>query len=435
MARPAKESRENFEAGKVDGFSAGEHGHRVRVYAEGGRLWIRYRQPNGNRAPRRLFQADTPALRAKAAAVAVLKAEQMRSGERAQVERTEKKADDLTVFDVVMLYMQRAPGFPVEAFDPKGEGVKAVVERWYEGLPDGVKKDKTVPKARSLWTDTYAFLRMFRDPRFARDRKVMALDPADGTNYAKEVAAQGGSPRTPVNDVDRLSCAIRYVMTQYRRTYGIPYNPLEGRILDRRRAEVPEYTPKEIAKLMDALERGEPGPEQWQVRVAVGIAHSGRRIGAILELTASDHDFDRNTVTWRAEHAKGEAYGRGDEVMPMTPQHRAAVKWAMENKPNPNGPDSPLIWKRSNPTQHMGESAIDRQLHRLEKAAGVPHLPRRAFHGFCRSVITAVADAHGDGVAAEFAGRTPETIRRYSYKKVQTETMQKAAETIGRGSK
>lgn len=432
MARPAKESRENFEAGKVDGFSAGGHGHRVRVYAESGKLWIRYRQPNGKRAPRRLFPADTRALREKAAAVAVLKAEQMRSGERAQVERVEKSAEDLTIFDVAMLYMQRAPGFPAEAFDPKGEGVKAVVERWYAALPEGVRKDKTVPKARSLWTDVYAFLRMFRDPRFARGRKVMSLDPADGTNYAKERAAKGGSPRTPVNDVDRLSCAIRYVMTQYRRTYGIPYNPLEGRILDRSRAEVPEYAQAELGKLMAALERGEPGADQWQIRVVVGVAHSGRRIGAILELTAGDHDLEANTVTWRAEHAKGEAYGRGDEVMPMTPQHRTALEWALANRPNPNGPDAPLVWKRSEPSEHMGESAIDRQLHRLEKAAGVAHLPRRAFHGFCRSVITAVADAHGDGVAAEFAGRTPETIRRYSYKKIQSETMQKAAETIGR---
>lgn len=432
MARPAKETRENFEAGKADGFSAGGHGHRVRVYAESGKLWIRYKQPNGKRTPRQLFPADTPALRAKAARLAVQKAEQMSSGERAQVERSEKGAEDLSIFDVVMLYMQRAPGFPPSAFDPDGEGVKAHVERWYEALPEGVRRDKTVPKARTLWTDVYAFLRLFRDPRFARDRKVMSLDPADGTLYAKEVAAKGGSPRTPVNDVDRLSCAIRYVITQYRRTYGIPYNPLDGGILDRTRAEVPAYGDDELRKLLDAAGRREPGDGQWQIRVAVGVAHSGRRLESMIGLSTADHDLDANTVTWRAEKQKGEAYGRGDVVMPMTPQHRAALEWALEHHPNPTGEKAPLLWRTGDPSKPINEVTLDQQLKRLERAAGVEHQPGRAFHGFCRSVITRLADAHGDGVAAEFAGRTVETIRRYSYKKIQDETMRKAAQTMGK---
>lgn len=439
--RPAKETRENFLSGKVDAYSAGGYGHAVRVYAEGGRLWMRYKRPNGKRTPLQVYEADTPALRAKAAAAAEVKAERLRSGVRADVERAEKTADDLTIWDVVLLYMRRAPGFPAEAFDPKGEGVKAAVEKWYKTLPDSVKKDATVPKDKTLWTDVYGFLRLFRDPRFARTRKLMTLDPADATNYVKEVAAKGGSPRTPVNDVDRLSCAIRYVQTQYRRTYGIPYNPLEGRIVDRSRAEVAEFSKEEVRKLLEAIQRGLPGPGQWQIQAAVRFATSGRRIGAMLALTAADHDLTCTedapfgSVTWEAEHAKGEAYERGDETLPMTEEHRAALDWILAEHPNPEGPTFPLLWKAKNPREHAGEQTLDAQLRRLQRAAGVQIVGRRAFHGFCRSVITHLADLHGDGVAAEFTGRTPETIRRYSYKKRVASTMGSAAKSLSQTPK
>lgn len=435
MARPAKETRENFEGGKVSGYTAGTHGHTVRVYERDGKLWTRFKRPDGKRTPIQLYPADTPALRKKAAAAAELTAIRLRSGFDASVERAEKTSEDLTIWDVVMLYMGRAPGFPPEAFDPQGEGIKAAVERYYNALPEAVKKDRTVPKAKSLWTDVYAFSRLFRDARFARHRKLMGLDPADATNYAKDVAAAGGSPRTPVNDVDRLSCAIRYVQTQYRRRYAIPYNPIEGRILDRARAEVPSYSEDELTKLLDAAASGQPGPGQWQIRVAVGVAHSGRRLSSILALTAADHDLGANLVTWRAEAAKGGAYGRGDQAFPMAPQHRAAVEWALQNKPNPEGEKAPLLWRAGEPTEAIAAVTLDQQLKRLERAAGVKHEPGRAFHGFCRSVITKVADALGDGAAAEFAARTPETIRRYSYKKVTVEKMEEAAEAMGRPSR
>ncbi len=429
--RPAKETRENFEAGKVDRFSVGGYGKTVRVYAENGALWIRWKRPNGKRTPVQLYPADTPALRMKAAAAAAVKAERLRSGQKADVERAEKTAEDLTVFDVALLYMRRAPSFPAELFDPRSESVRTAVERWYDALPESVRKDKTVPKENSIWTDVYSFLRLFRDPRFERSRKIMSLDPADGTNYVKDRAAAGGSPRTPVNDVDRLSCAIRYVQTQYRRTYGIPYNPLEGRIVDRSRADVDAFTPDELAALYAAVERGAPGPKQWHVGAAIQIASSGRRIGAILGLRASDHDMARGRVTWRAEEAKGEAYEQGNVTIPMTARHRVAVEWVLAHHPNPLGPDAPLLWRRGTPEVSITEPAIDQQFRRLEKAAGVTHRPRRAFHGFCRSTITALADRFNDGVASEFAGRTPETIRRYGYKKRTDGMMQQAADALG----
>lgn len=213
------------------------------------------------------------------------------------------------------------------------------------------------------------------------------------------------------------------------------YNPLDGRVVDRARAEIAAYSEEEIARLVAALERGEPGPGQWQIRAILGIASSGRRITSILSLTPADHDFEAGTVVWRAEFAKGTAYGRGDVVMPMTPLHRAAVLWALEHHPNPNGPEAPLIYRTRNPAEPMRQSAADRQLKRLEERAGVQRAPGRAFHGFCRAAITLVSDLFGDEVASEFTGRKPETIRRYSYKKIVPKTMQKVAAGMERWGK
>lgn len=438
MPPKARESRENFEAGKVDAWSAGAYGQRVRVFLEAGKLKITYQNPaTGRPKQRTLFAGDTPSLRKRAAAIAVKKSEELRAGMMEKVEREDRRADTITVFEVAHLYLQRAPGFPAHLFDPEAlpgsPGVKAAVEAWYDTLAPSIRDAKTTPSAKTLWSDVYAFRRLFKHPAFQRSRKAMELEPADASRYVADVTSEGGSPRTPVNDVDRLSCAFRYVQTQHRRSIGLPYNPLDGRVVDRTRAEVPAYEPEEIAAMVQAARRGEPGEGQWQVRAAVRIAQSGRRRGAILALTLSDHDLEARTVTWEAEHAKGEAYGRGDETIRMTSDHLEAVREVAEKHPNPLGADAPLLWAKGDPSRPIGESAIDRQLRRLEKAAGVKHLRGRGFHGFCRSTITKIADALSDGAAAEFTGRTPETIRRYSYKKKTVAMMDRAADVMNRG--
>lgn len=435
MPPKAKETRENFEAGKVNAWSAGAYGQTVRVFLEAGKLKLSYKNPaNGKQKQRTLFGADSRELRKRAAAIAVKKSEELRAGAAEKVEKEDRRGDAITIFEVAHLYMQRAPGFPAHLFDPEKKGVKTVVEEWYATLPQKTREARTTPTAKTLWGDVYAFRRLFQHPRFRRDRPVLQLEPADASAYVADVTAKGGSPRTPVNDVDRLSCAIRYVQTQHRASVGLPYNPLDGRVVDRTRAEVAAYEPEEISALLEAARRGEPGPSQWQVRAAVRIAQSGRRRGSILALTLSDHDLENGSVKWEAEHAKGEAYGRGDETLRMTADHLEAVLEIVEKHPNPLGPDAPLLWAEGDPSRPIGESAIDRQLRRLEIAAGVTHQPGRGFHGFCRSTITKIADALGDGPAAEYTGRTVETIRRYSYKKKTGAMMDRAAEVMNRGT-
>lgn len=432
--RKAKETRANFEGGKADGWGAGAYGHRVRVVAEKGKLKIRFRDRAGIKKQRTLFEGDTPALRRKATEVAVTVAEKLRLGIAKEAEQQAGEAGaGITIERVALLYLRRTPGFPEEILSGErtkwGKGIHSQVERWFATLPESVRKSPTIPMAKSIWTDVYSLLRLFRDPRFARSKLVLDLEPADVTQYVAE-APTAEKRRTRVADTDRLSCAIRYVQQQHRKTVGLPYNPLEGRIVDREKADIDAYSDEEIVRLFDALRRGEPGKGSWQIRVLIGLATSGRRIGSLLALTAADHDQEAGKVTWRAEAAKGEGYGRGDETIAMTELHREAVEWALEHHPNPNGPTAPLVWNRDDPSAQMKEPAADRQLKRLEKAAGVEHKRRRAFHGFCRATITRAADLFGDEASAEFTGRKPETIRRYAYKKKVGETMQKVADGI-----
>lgn len=437
MAKKSEDPRKAFEAGKSDRWSAGEYGCKVKVFVKSGKLKMSYQHPDTGRPKQRtLFGAVTPDLRKRAAAIALKKSEELRAGVAAQIERLNRGWEELSIFDVAHLYMQRAPDFPAWIFDAeeRGKSIYRAVVEWHEALPPAVKNSPTTPSPKTLYSDVYAFRRIFQHALFPRTRKLCTLEPADATNYAAQVAAKGGSPRTPVNDMDRLSCAIRWVQTQYRKTYGIPYNPLDGRVVDRTRAEIDMYTEEETRKLVAAARAGKPSVGYWQVHAVIRIARSGRRVSSMLALTAADHDLTRSKdaphgwVMWRAEEAKGKAYGRGDQRFPMTALHREAVDWLLEHRPNPMGAEYPLIYRVRNPTLPVLEQFVDKQLKVLETTTGVEHKPGRAFHGFCRSVITVAADKMGDGPAAEFTARKVETIRRYSYKKT---TPAKMGETAG----
>lgn len=446
MAR-GDDPRKAFEAMKANAWTAGGYGYAVRVFAEHGKLKVRYQVPaSGKQKQRTLFGADSRELRKRAAGIALAKSEELRAGVAAVVEKESRGWEDLTVFDVALLYMQRAPGFPAWIFDAEAAGrgaergkrvtVYSACVDWHASLPKAVRESATCPAPATLYSDLYAFRRIFRHPLFPRTRRLATLEPADATAYAAQVTGKGGSPRTPVNDMDRLSCAIRHVQQQYRKTYAIPYNPLDGRIVDRARAEVPEYTEAEITALVEAARAGRPSPGYWQVHGLVRIARSGRRVSAMLALTAADHelvpspDAPHGWVTWQAEHAKGKAYGRGDQRFPMTALHREAVDWLLAEHPNPLGPEHPLFFSVRRPELAVVEQYVDRQLKVLEKAAGVKHLDGRAFHGFCRAVITVAADRMGDGPASEFTGRTAETIRRYAYKKTTDKKMGETARSL-----
>jgi hypothetical protein len=425
MPPTARETRENFEAGKVDGWTAGEYGHTARVFAARGKLKIRHQDPSSRRQRQRtLFAADSRELRKKAAAVAVALSERLRAGAAVQAEAQAEpaRAATLTTRELCLLYMQRVPRFEERLLG----STKHEIEAWYDQLPASVRESANLPAFATIWSDVYAFRRLWQHDSLAPGRRLLDLEPADANQYFNDYVGGGGSPRTAVADLDKLSCAIRYVIVNHRRTVGLLYNPIEGRKVDRTKADVPAYTTEEVRRLREAAP-ALAATGEWQVLVAGGIAASGRRLGTILGLSASDHDLEAGTVRFRAEFAKGKNYGRGDDVRPMTAVHRRAVEWAINHHPNPLGADAPLLWRTRDPSRAVPQPTVWAQLQRLETRAKVPHLAGRAWHSFRRMMATILADEIGDGPASEFIGMTTETLRKYRYKKIQSDTMVQAA--------
>jgi integrase len=443
MARPAKESRANFVAGKVDAYSDGDHGFTVRVFVDGGRVKMRGFDRTNPRKQRTLFEAVSPSLRAKAAEAmdATVKRLRERSVEVVEARAAEGDADtpprlaDLTVGEACYWYMRRVPGFPRHLMRGTGKDLA----KWYRSLPEETRSSTTTPSLATLLTDRVAFNRLFTSREFAFDRLVAEIEPGDATSFAADriVSADAAgckySPRTMANTTDRLSSVFEYIMAQHRRSVGLLYNPIKGRRIDRSVADVPEYTDAEIHKLRAAgRQMMEKRPWYWWRFFAyLEVSSSGRRRGSILGLRGDDHDFEAGTVKWRAATAKGENYGRGDEVMPMTKEHRAAVLWAVEHYPNPLGVDGLVFWMKSDPTRHTTEAGIAQLFAKAETQAGVDHIQGRATHSMRRAMATVAAEQFGDGAASEFVGMTVTTLRKYGYKKKVEDTMRRVAEGIG----
>lgn len=434
MPRQPSETRQNFEAGKVDGWTAGDYGCQVRVLVHRGKIKIRYKHPRTQRRIQQtVFAVDNGDARKAGASLAVTMSERIRTGDLASPE-PKHTAENLTIREVMLLYLRRFPGFPDHLLTATATKLKV----WHAQLPARTRDLSTVPKPATLISDVYGFRRLLRDERFRGERKVLDLEAGDATGYFADQVAGGMSKRTSANDLDRLSCAINYVIRQHRKSIRLTENPIDGRVIDREKADIDDYAPEEIQELWaHAPELAAEG--QWHVLVAAGISSSGRRGGSIRALTLSDHDFEAGTVTWRAEVAKGKGYGRGDDVRPMTAMHRKAVEWATENYPNPLGPDYPILWRTGgktrpdDPAEPVPYSTLWGQLQRLEVLAGVEHKEGRGWHSFRRSVATLLADEIGDGKASEYIGMTTETLRRYGYKKVQPEAMEEARAALDRG--
>lgn len=423
--RPAKETRENFEAGRVDEWTAGGYRSSVRLRKEGGAIRMYWREPQTKRDRQHtLFTSDSRELRRRATAEAVAMSEALRAGGTEAQAEPKPTAETLTIFDACLLYMQgRAPGFTADMM----EWGPAKLARWHAGLAPAVRD--LIPSPRTLDKDVRTFRSIWLQPRFARGRLARDIEPADWRLTQQELLGTY-SPRTVANWRDRLSLVFRYIRTEHRKSIGLLENPMDGARAPRAKARIPQYTKEERAKLLVAADAALAARRFWRVWVLLGVAHSGRRIEAMLHLTGSDHDFETDSVTWRAEWAKAENYERGNDVRPMTRLHRAAVAWAIEHHPNPRGPEHPVLWSPTNPTRPITYPQVLVAWHDLERRAGVEHIRGRAFHSMRRAIVTLLSHKLGVEKASDFVGMTPETANKFNYRQTLEASMSEAAAAV-----
>lgn len=198
---------------------------------------------------------------------------------------------------------------------------------------------------------------------------------------------------------------------------------------DRHQPRPDEHRPSEVTAIIAACDRR--SSRHWRAWVAFTLcATLGRRQRAVLGLQWRDIDWTTRRVTWRAETDK---LGREATVpLPRAAVHalRVARVWVARMAPGSRWVFPAVQARRGDrPWTYQAANAA---LHVAELAAGVPHRPYRALHGFRRSVVTSIHAATGDlELAGEYVGDKDVRTLRRSYLKTRPERLADAARIAG----
>ncbi len=277
------------------------------------------------------------------------------------------------------------------------------------------------PKTRKLYDGWWKDVSAFFGPSLRAD--ALTLDRVDEFRQARRVAgvAHGTIRRT-----------IGFLRQLYNFGEGrelVPRNRLRAYryvvAKDERGTEPDEYTRDEIVAIAKALD----WPEQWRPRNVIRICGThGKRVNAVLHLQWADVDFERRCVTWRAVWDKTGT----ERVTPMTKVSHAAL-FDCHRQRHPTAPW--VFWSSYRPTQPLHYNGLHWHLQLAEARAGVPHKPKRAFHGLRRFVVNELGDLQlagwwvGQSSLRVTAGYERERIERLNEARERLDRKEVAAET------
>ncbi|HUF70589.1 MAG TPA: hypothetical protein VMM79_18210, partial [Longimicrobiales bacterium] len=308
---------------------------------------------------------------------------------------------------------------------------KRRLETYLKSLPQNARRD--APSMDSIDTIILAARRMDRDGVAKLDSDIAAMQPGHLTRWMKTQLAAGASPHTIATYFGRFRTAIRAYTKAWPDAWGSRRDPtLNVTPPSTKHVAPPEIGEEHAKRLHETLRRR----GEWRTLATTMIAlETGRRVGAIsgsrpgLHLDAPplcDRDFSVSRdgireVTWRANAAKGGAFGAGDVVIPCTRQLAIVHRWLRRFHPNPLGPSQPLIWDADDPSRAATYDALSRAVTEAWPAAFLEPKPHGlGFHSYCRTVITTLGDEAGIQAAAEFTGRSVETAAKIYKRQRQT---------------
>lgn len=457
---PKEEARQNFILARTDHWNAGEYGYTLKCVAVEGVLKLKFTQPI-----RRQWtlpgEGDTAERRKLLTELAMRHMLDWRTGRlaqpadpthepetRAEAEREERapalleEASVPTYGEVWRRYIKaKWPGIS----DDFASWGRSEVRKYYTTMP--AEDKKRAPSPNSLHPVLQSMRRVTAFPAYAPDARVTDSEPGDWTAYTnwrrthpdgKQPDGKPYSYGTIETDYGRLHTAIKFCKAQYRKWWNGAPDPLEGADVVRITADLEEIGEERAQILTRTLRR----MGAWRALAAVMFAGgSGRRIGAIgSDLNGFDADALRGSdfevihgklhVTWRAEAAKGEGFGRGDDTLLASRSVALAYRWLRRFHPNPLGPEYPLIWSPADPTTPPSYASLNKAFKDAWRHAFGHEAPRGvAFHAYCRTVVTTLVDALGLSQAAEYTGRTTKTIEKH-YKRKRAETQAKTTEVL-----
>lgn len=423
--------RSAFIAGQLDNLRIGGYGGTITVRVVQDGVLIRTSRPKRRQ---RLLRPNSRSVREAAVQAAEEALERLRGGRQHRTDAIPRRkagpAGVITPRDVWLAYLRLRLG-AIPEDEILGWGRKDVVA-YMRRLPPTVRAG--APSPAYMYSVVQAARRLDRDGVVPLDANLADIQPGDLEQWASTQLTAGVSPHTVNTYLARFTTAVKTFKEKYPRQWGDLLDPTRGIAkISTSGVQPPEIGEERARMLIHRLQRR----GAWRAAAAALVAlGSGRRIGSISgarveihldapPLCAADFRWTEKgelEVRWRAAAQKGNAYGRGDVVLPATKHLELAYRWLTKYHPNPLGPEYPLIWSEEDPTRAEPYHRLRRELAAAwREEFGEPKPRGLCWHSFCRTTISTIADLKGTLAAGEYTGRTQRTVETI-YKRVRPET-------------
>jgi len=322
----------------------GSHGHRVRCYVEGGKVYALWRD-RGDRKKR--SWPDSRAGRAEAKAWA----------ETFAAHRVSKPRELVRVGELWRRYQ---------------------LAEW----------PLLRPKTRMLYADYWRKWQVFVGP----DQVAEDMGPGTMAEFRRHLDQTLG-PTT-------VHRCLQVVKTVY--AWGYAHEHLSRNAVrdyrykvpkEKRPAKIPEYRAEEFAAILAQLPLSKA--RTWRAGGALALCGlQGARVNAVLHLRWEDVDLEAGTVRWRPEWDK---LGR-DETSPLRPRARAVLE-ALRPWTQGEGWLFPAAQRGAKGATYTVQALIH-ALHEAERRAGLRTTANRGTHSLRRMVFNDVLGVTGDLAAA-----------------------------------
>jgi hypothetical protein len=431
--------KERFVSGEINVLRLGGYGGTSTVSGDGRTVVVKVTQPKRMQTRQGPDTPDTRRLMLRVAELAVAKAMSPRKQQPRQVRLT-VGSDIVTPREIWTSYVTSMVGtVPADVLTWGGRELAAHFQRMTES------ERNQAPEFDSVSAVLTAARSLHREGAVPLDCDIRSLQPGHLDAYVQRVIAAGRSPHTPKTYTRRFRSAMKqFAQSWPQRWKQDMANPtLAMRVIRTAHIKPEEFGEERTLQLLAALlELG-----LWRSWATLAIAfESARRVSAISGARTGQHldapplcaaDFRQDEqgdlyVMWRAVAQKGRNYDRGDVEQVATRLMASTYRWLVANHPNPYGPERPLIWCPENPRQAASYDALRKELSRAWEHAFNEKRPKGvAWHALCRTTITTLMDELGDVAAAEYSGRTVETVTRI-YKRVRVARLKEAAQALDR---
>jgi hypothetical protein len=427
--------RTEFLDGAINELPLGRYGGTVRLTAKDGAVQLYVSQPKRKQVTHR---PDTPALRKSMLEAADrLLADLQAPPPPPLTVKSTLDPDILTPREIYISYLRSKIG---DVPDDVLTWGRRRLKLHYQGM--NTQERKAAPSFDYSFSVLVAARSLDAAAAVPLDSEFDRIEPADLNDYARRVLAKG-SPHTAKTYLRRFRTAVQHFRKSRPRRWGARIDPTTGtdpvKTSHIQTEEIGEE--RTVALLIALRELG-----HWRAWGTASIAAaSARRVGAIAgareglhldapPLCASDFRIDAKTdqviVCWRANCQKGHNYSRGDVEQAATHQLAETYRWISKTHPNPLGPEHPLIWDAADPRCAASYDTLRRALKEAWVHAFDEERPKGvAWHAFCSTTISTVMDALGGVAAAEFSGRSLETVTR-TYKRIRSEQVAKTAAAL-----